>query len=133
MSMSSHEEWAAVAERFGVDLEQVRRDHLISHVLAALAAGMSTDNLVFFGGTALSRTHLADARLSEDIDLVALSPRDQVALSIEAAVRRGLARSHGRPSWRPALSGTTGSQPATLVVEDTLGIQIQFLTAEGFL
>ena len=133
MSISPREEWAAVAERFGVDLEQVRRDHLISHVLAALAAGVSTDNLVFFGGTALSRTHLAHARLSEDIDLVALAPRDQVALSIEVVVRRGLARSHGRPTWRPALSATTGSQPATLVIDDTLGIQIQLLTGEGSL
>lgn len=52
-----HDEWAAVAERFGADLEQVRRDHLISHVLAAIAADVPTDDLVFFGGTALSRTH----------------------------------------------------------------------------
>lgn len=37
MNVPQHEEWAAVAERFGVDLEQVRRDHLVSHVLGALA------------------------------------------------------------------------------------------------
>lgn len=38
MTVSRHDEWAAVAERFGVAMEQVRRDHLISHVLAAISA-----------------------------------------------------------------------------------------------
>lgn len=52
------------ASRFGVADEQVRRDHAISHVLAGLAASMR-DDLIFFGGTALSRTHLVNARLSE--------------------------------------------------------------------
>lgn len=133
MSASRHQEWAAVAQQFGVDLEQVRRDHLISHVLAAVAEAVPCDELVFFGGTALSRTHLIDARLSEDIDLVALAPRVQVAQDIERAVRQGLARTHGRPTWRPSLTGTTGSQPATLIVYDNLGIQVQLVTGDGFL
>jgi hypothetical protein len=30
----------AVADRFGVAIEQVRRDHLISHILAALSASL---------------------------------------------------------------------------------------------
>lgn len=30
------DEWADVAATFGVNIEQVRRDHLISHVLAAI-------------------------------------------------------------------------------------------------
>ncbi len=122
-----------MAQQFGVDLEQVRRDHLVSHVLAAIAEAVPSDELVFFGGTALSRTHLTDARLSEDIDLVALAPRTQVAQDIERAVRKGLARTHGRPTWRPSLTGTSGSQPATLIVDDTLGIQLQLVTGEGFL
>jgi len=114
MTISQYDEWAAVAERFGVDMEQVRRDHLISHLLGAIAAGVPADDVVFFGGTALSRTYLTDARLSEDIDLIAVVSRTDVAAQIEAAVRRGLARSHGRPTWRPALSATSGSQPATV-------------------
>ena len=133
MSVPQHEEWEAVADRFGVDVEQVRRDHLISHVLGALAAEVPTDDLVFFGGTALSRTFLTDARLSEDIDLMAMSPRDGVAAKVEAAVRRGLARSHGRPVWRPTLTATSGSQPATLVVEGTASIQVQLVTGDGYL
>ncbi len=133
MTVSQYDEWASVAERFGVDVEQVRRDHLISHLLGAIAAGVSSDDVVFFGGTALSRTYLADARLSEDIDLIALAPRTDVAAQIEVAVRQGLARSHGRPIWRPALSATSGSRPATVGVEGTASIQVQLLTGEGYL
>ncbi|MBU4337488.1 MAG: nucleotidyl transferase AbiEii/AbiGii toxin family protein [Actinobacteria bacterium] len=111
----------------------MRRDHLISHLLGAIAAGVPSDDVVFFGGTALSRTYLTDARLSEDIDLIALAPRADVAAQIEAAVRRGLARSHGRPTWRPALSATSGSQPATVGVEGTASVQVQLLSGEGYL
>jgi hypothetical protein len=46
----------AVAHRFGVAIEQVRRDHLISHILAALSASHG-EQVIFFGGTALARTH----------------------------------------------------------------------------
>ena len=64
-------ELAQVATAFGVSDEQVRRDHLISHVLTALSDLALP--VIFFGGTALARTHLSDpeagARLSEDIDL----------------------------------------------------------------
>jgi predicted nucleotidyltransferase component of viral defense system len=98
MTISPYDEWATVADRFGVDMEQVRRDHPISHVLAAISTGVATDDVVFFGGTALSRTFLTDARLSEDVDLIALAPRADAAGQIEAAVRRDLARSHGRPT-----------------------------------
>ncbi|WP_066582551.1 nucleotidyl transferase AbiEii/AbiGii toxin family protein [Cellulomonas timonensis] len=133
MTGSQHAEWESVAERFGVEMEQVRRDHLVSHVLGAIASGVPTDDIVFFGGTALSRTHLADARLSEDIDLIALAPRADVAPRIEAAVRRGLARSHGRPPWRPALTATTGSQSATLTVDGTASVQVQLVGGSGYL
>ena len=132
MSVSRHDELEAVAQRFGVDLEQVRRDHLLSHVLATISARVPTDDVVFFGGTALSRTHLADARLSEDIDLIALVSRAQLAAAIESAVARGLARSHGRVSWLPALTATSGSQPATLSVEGLDGIQVQLLAGDGY-
>jgi len=92
----------------------------------------SIDDLVFFGGTALSRTHLADARLSEDIDLIARIPRREIAEQIERAVRRGLARSHGRPAWRPALTATAGSQPTVLSVPDGVSVQVQLLGGEGY-
>lgn len=44
----------AVEEKFGVGTGQVVRDHVISHGLAAIATAAPND-VVFFGGTALSR------------------------------------------------------------------------------
>jgi predicted nucleotidyltransferase component of viral defense system len=38
-------------------MEQVRRDHLISHILAALSVSFH-EQVIFFGGTALARTYL---------------------------------------------------------------------------
>jgi predicted nucleotidyltransferase component of viral defense system len=46
------DEAATVAEMFGVADEQVRRDHLLSHLLAVLSRHLP-DAVVFFGGTAL--------------------------------------------------------------------------------
>ena len=86
--------------RFGVAEEQVRRDHLISHVLAAISASCSED-VIFFGGTALSRTHLAHSRLSEDIDLIATTTRGVVLPKLVRAVERALLRTHGRTVWSP--------------------------------
>lgn len=132
MSVGRYDELEAVAERFGVGIEQVRRDHLLSHVLAAISGGVPTDDVVFFGGTALSRTCLADARLSEDIDLIALAPRAEVATAIQSSVAGGLARSYGRVAWLPALTATSGSQPATMSVDDVDGIQVQLLAGDGY-
>jgi len=132
MTGPSLAEMEQVASKFGVGMEQVRRDHLISHALAAIASDISTDDLVFFGGTALSRTHLADARLSEDIDLIAQIPRGDMAARVERAVRRGLSRSHGRPTWRPALTATVGSQPAVLSVADGTSVQVQLVAGDGY-
>jgi hypothetical protein len=122
---------AAVAQRFGADNAQVRRDHLISHVLGGLAAFVPTDTLTFFGGTALPGTHLPDGRLSEDIDLLAVGPRVEVLRSIESAVRRGVQRSHGRPAWDPPLSELSGSQTSILSV-DGLSIRVQVLDGAGY-
>jgi predicted nucleotidyltransferase component of viral defense system len=60
--------------RFGFADDQVRRDHAISHILGAISNNLR-DDVIFFGGTALSRTHLVHARLSEDIDMIALGNR----------------------------------------------------------
>ncbi|MCZ6663038.1 MAG: nucleotidyl transferase AbiEii/AbiGii toxin family protein [Actinobacteria bacterium] len=54
------------AAYLGVPENQVRRDHLLSHLIHAMR-GM--EGVVFIGGTALNRTHLPDVRLSEDLDL----------------------------------------------------------------
>jgi predicted nucleotidyltransferase component of viral defense system len=59
--------WARV---FGAADEQIRRDHLLSHIVAALSE-IADQDLVFYGGTALARAHLPMFRLSEDLDFLA--------------------------------------------------------------
>ncbi|WP_273651166.1 nucleotidyl transferase AbiEii/AbiGii toxin family protein [Cellulomonas fimi] len=84
-----------VADAFGVDLDQVRRDHVISHVLASIAH-RERDRFVFYGGTALSRTWTPDARLSEDVDLLVRGSRAEAGRALAAARwRRTSAR-----TWR---------------------------------
>lgn len=101
-------EMRRIADLFGVGEAQVRRDHVISHMLAALSA-LGPDELVFFGGTALSRTHLPALRLSEGIDLIALAPRADVAATVERTISRALRRSLGRPR-SPHPSRTPGTR-----------------------
>lgn len=55
-----------LARELGVPESQIRRDHLLSHLIAGLPL---EDRVVFIGGTALNRTHLPDVRLSEDLDI----------------------------------------------------------------
>lgn len=74
--MIDRTEIEAIAGRFGAPDTQIIRDHLISHVLAAIADLPDRDRVTFFGGTALCRTWLPDLRLSEDIDLLVDSPTD---------------------------------------------------------
>jgi hypothetical protein len=65
------DEWA---QRFGVSVAQIRRDHFISYILRAL--GDVDPGIRFFGGTALCRTYLDPTRLSEDVDLLHPDPQD---------------------------------------------------------
>lgn len=124
-------ERTAIARKFGVSGEQVRRDHLISHVLAALSTLSNKNDFVFFGGTALSRTLLPDLRLSEDIDLIALANRTTLAKSITDAVETGLARSHGEVRWLPRIDRTKGSEPAILQVAGSIRVQLQLMSSTG--
>jgi hypothetical protein len=43
------------------DTRWYHRQQRGAHIVPAIGSGISTDDLVLFGGTALSRTHLADA------------------------------------------------------------------------
>ena len=84
-----------VAETFGVDESQVLRDHLISHLLAAISAE-AAEQIVFFGGTALARSLIPDGRLSEDIDLIAAGTRTAIAQRLTTALPRALRREFPR-------------------------------------
>ncbi|WP_043721635.1 nucleotidyl transferase AbiEii/AbiGii toxin family protein [Kutzneria sp. 744] len=128
--MLEPEELAAVAAEYGVADSQVRRDHLISHVLLAL----STMDLpvTFFGGTALARTFLTDpeigARLSEDIDLYAVD-RSGVAAEIDERLPRLLRREFPGTTWDPPLRSGRSVDPGQLVTADGLRVRVQLLDA----
>jgi predicted nucleotidyltransferase component of viral defense system len=113
--------------RFGVAEAQVRRDHAISHILAALSRH-GGDELIFFGGTALSRTYLLDERLSEDIDLIAVDHRDRLAGVLLKDINTALARTHGRITWSPGWSRNSDVEPAVAV---TAGVAIKIQLLRG--
>jgi hypothetical protein len=124
------DEMADVAAAFGVSESQVRRDHMISHVLSAIATLELA--LTFFGGTALARTHLSNpdlgARLSEDIDLY--SPhRREVAATLDESLPRLLRREFPGSRWEPRLATVRTIEPGQLISRDGVRIRIQLLTA----
>jgi len=105
---------AKVMATFGVAEVQVRRDHAISHILAALSRHRRQE-LSFFGGTALSRTYLLDERLSEDIDLIAVDQRDGLADVLLKDINAALVRTHGLITWSPGWSRNSDVDPAVAV------------------
>jgi predicted nucleotidyltransferase component of viral defense system len=123
-------EAAAVAARFGVGDPEVRRDHLLSHLLGALAGNLA-EEVVLLGGTALARTHLPDGRLSEDLDLVARGKRASVASSVERVLATGARREYGRLTWQPRLSAGEDADAVALVAADGLTVRVQLLAASS--
>ncbi|GGN11207.1 hypothetical protein GCM10011609_58970 [Lentzea pudingi] len=132
--MLDHEELAAVADQFGVAEEQVRRDHLISHVLAVLPK--IAPEVLFVGGTALARTHLADpaagGRLSEDIDLWT-PDRAAVAAALDERLPRLLRREFPGSRWDPPLRAARSAvEPGVLVTTNDLRVRVQLLDHEDW-
>ena len=128
--MLSIEDLHTVQDAFGVDEAQVRRDHVISHALAALST-IADERLTFFGGTALARTRLPDLRLSEDIDLIARAPRTSAAEEIQDVLTATLRPLIGTPIFEPALTETRGAQASVMLVAD-VRVQIQLLASDGY-
>ncbi len=120
-----------VMSLFGTSAEQVRRDHAISHVLAGLSHHHA-DELIFFGGTALSRTHLQPGRLSEDIDLIATGDRNDLAARLTATVESSLRRVIGRVSWNPAFNHRRDVDPAIAYLPGGGTVRIQLLARGGY-
>lgn len=129
--MLDPDEAQAVAEQFGVAPDQVARDHLISHLLAALSVHAFED-LIFFGGTALARSLLPDGRLSEDIDLLSRGRRGATAEHLDSALVRALRREFPGLRWDPALSQVRDVEPAVLRSPDGLAVRIQLLGEVGY-
>jgi hypothetical protein len=62
------------AQHFGMRPLFVEKDYWVTNVLKNLANSQYTNNVVFKGGTSLSKAHGYIERFSEDIDLALLSP-----------------------------------------------------------
>jgi hypothetical protein len=120
-----------VAETFGVDESQVRRDHLISHLLAGIC-GEAAEQIVFFGGTALARSLIPAGRLSEDIDLIATGTRTAIAQRLTTALPRALRREFPGLAWQPSPVAAREPAPAILRSADGLAVRIQLLSATGY-
>jgi predicted nucleotidyltransferase component of viral defense system len=128
--MLSADDEQSVAAQFGVARAQVRRDHLISHLLAAISTHLA-DDVLFFGGTALSRTVAPDGRLSEDIDLIALTSRQATADTLQTTAVRAIRREYPDLRWQPRLTDVNDTQPAVLTSTDT-SVRIQLLDRVGY-
>ena len=115
-----------VATAFGAPVEQIRRDYAISHVLGGLSQQHASE-LIFFGGTALSRSHLRPGRLSEDIDLIALADRNDLAERLTNTVERSLRRVVGRVTWNPGFNLRRDVEPAIAYLPGGGTIRIQLL------
>jgi hypothetical protein len=126
--MLDPDELDAVSAAYGAPEQQVRRDHLISHVLLAVSTLESPP--VFIGGTALSRTHLTTpelgGRLSEDIDLMT-ADRRAVAGVLDSRLPGMLRREFPRTRWDVPLSGGRAVDPGQLVTGDGLRLRVQLL------
>jgi len=119
-------------ERFGVAEDQVVRDHAISHVLAAISRGELAGRLTFFGGTALSRTHLVSARLSEDIDLIANESRWKACELIEQSIEAALLGTHGRVTWNPPFTKASDVTPANMEIAGRIVVRLQVLDSDRY-
>lgn len=121
----------AIADQFGVARTQVHRDHLISHLLAAISDQLA-DDILFFGGTALSRTHAPDGRLSEDIDLIALGNRRAIAEQLETILVRATRREYPGLRWEPTPTTVREALPAILTTPQGITVRVQLLSRTGY-
>jgi len=120
--MISQTEIDETAKKFGAPHSQILRDHLISHVIAALADWPNQQHITFFGGTALCRTWLPNLRLSEDIDLLLDRPDDTAA--IRDHVSRQLRREFPSLTWTAL--GTQHEVQTWTLTDNQLELKIQF-------
>jgi predicted nucleotidyltransferase component of viral defense system len=109
---------------------QIEHDHVVSHVLAALAP--LTDQVVFYGGTALSRTLLDGLRLSEDIDLLSVGPRARVAAWLDELLQRSLERGFGRITAVPRLTEVRTDTQACVYTIGSVSLRIQLIDGRDY-
>lgn len=110
---------------FGSSEDQIRRDHAISHVLVAIQN--LSPQLVFYGGTALSRTFLIHGRLSEDIDLYSVNRKAicQILDELPDFIEEEFPQSN----WQKMPSQSKDAESMYLICDPTIQIRIQVADA----
>lgn len=115
-----------VRKLFNSNEAQVHRDHAISYILSVLQNVSSS--MVFFGGTALARTHLRRGRLSEDIDLYT-STRQKLCLEIDDLPNM-IEQEFPQATWGKLPSSTSDVQSSLLVCNSTIQIEVQAISTQ---
>lgn len=130
--MLSRAQTAEWARRFGVADAQVRLDHLLSHLLLGVARAGAED-IVFFGGTALSRTHLVHPpwmRMSEDLDMLVVGDHATVAERLERRLPRLVHREYPDAVWTVAPTQIRAPAPAQ-ITGGGANVSVQLLPGAG--
>lgn len=65
----------------------VEKDYWVTFLLSRLSKSAYSDEIVFKGGTSLSKVHKLIARFSEDVDLAILKSEDQTATQVRNLIR----------------------------------------------
>ncbi len=107
---------------WGIAESQIRKDHLVSHLLRALDG---LRGFVFFGGTALNRTYLDNCRLSEDIDLFLMHSAPADTEAITAALLKATRREF--PDLVIEAVGLSGDVRTYIVTTEDLITQLQIV------
>lgn len=114
--MLSPPQTAEWARSFGVADAQVRLDHLLSPLLLDMARAGAED-IVFIGGTALSRTHLVHPpwmRMSEDLDVLVVGDPTTVAERLQRRLPRLVRREYPDGAWTVAPTQVRAPAPAQI-------------------
>lgn len=120
------------AQRFAVADAHVRLDHLLSHMIRAIAE-LDDGDVVFFGGTALCRTYLTQPpwlRLSEDLDLLLTGDARGVRERLEEGLPRLVRREFPNRSWEVAPTNARAPTPALFRANGFL-VHVQLFPATG--
>jgi predicted nucleotidyltransferase len=75
---------------------------------------------------------LPNGRLSEDVDLLALTRRKDLVEEVMRTLNVGVRRSHGVLTWNPSLVGIRDTQTAVATTQDGLSVRIQLLDSAGY-
>ena len=78
----------AASDHLGIRTVFVEKDYWITYLLFRLSKSPHSDEIVFKGGTSLSKVHKMIDRFSEDLDLAILRSEDRTATQVRNLIRK---------------------------------------------